>query len=88
TKVMGKGSFGKVCLGNYVITKVMGKGSFGKVCLGIHLYTYEVVAIKILNKKKLLNIISYDKIMKEIEIHKNIDHNHICKFYEYHENQE
>ncbi|SBT80394.1 serine/threonine protein kinase KIN, putative [Plasmodium malariae] len=74
-------------VGNYIITRRIGKGTFGKVCLGIHMHTYEMVAIKILNKNKLLNLISYDKIMKEIEIHKKIDHNHICKFYEVHENK-
>ncbi|SCO94030.1 serine/threonine protein kinase KIN, putative [Plasmodium malariae] len=74
-------------VGNYIITRRIGKGTFGKVCLGIHMHTYEMVAIKILNKNKLLNLISYDKIMKEIEIHRKIDHNHICKFYEVHENK-
>ncbi|CRG94738.1 serine/threonine protein kinase KIN, putative [Plasmodium gallinaceum] len=73
-------------VGNYIITNKIGKGTFGEVCLGIHMYTYEIVAVKILNKKKLLQMISYDKIMKEIEIHKSIDHNHICRFYEVHEN--
>ncbi|CRH01383.1 serine/threonine protein kinase KIN, putative [Plasmodium relictum] len=74
-------------IGNYIITNKIGKGTFGEVCLGIHIYTYEIVAVKILNKKKLLQMISYDKIVKEIEIHKKIDHNHICRFYEVHENR-
>ncbi|ETB56137.1 CAMK/CAMKL/AMPK protein kinase [Plasmodium yoelii 17X] len=74
-------------VGNYIIIKNIGKGTFGKVCLGMHTYTYEIVAIKILNKKKLLRIISYDKILREIKIHKKIDHNHICRFYEVHENK-
>ncbi|CAD2111525.1 CAMK/CAMKL/AMPK protein kinase [Plasmodium vinckei petteri] len=74
-------------VGNYIIIKNIGKGTFGKVCLGMHTYTYEIVAIKILNKKKLLRIISYDKILREIKIHKKINHNHICRFYEVHENK-
>lgn len=67
--------------------KKIGKGTFGKVCLGIHIYTHEIVAIKILNKKRLIEIINYDKIIKEIEIHKNINHNHICKFYDVYQNK-
>ncbi|SBS86604.1 serine/threonine protein kinase KIN, putative (KIN) [Plasmodium ovale curtisi] len=74
-------------VGHYIITGKIGKGTFGKVCLGIHMYTCEIVAIKILNKKKLLHLISYEKIMKEIKIHKNIEHNHICRFYEVHESK-
>ncbi|SOV25263.1 serine/threonine protein kinase KIN [Plasmodium sp. DRC-Itaito] len=75
-------------IGNYIVTKKkIGKGTFGKVCLGIHIYTHEIVAIKILNKKKLIEIINYDKIIKEIEIHKNINHNHICKFYDVYQNK-
>ncbi|CZU00238.1 serine/threonine protein kinase KIN [Plasmodium falciparum NF54] len=75
-------------IGNYIVTKKkIGKGTFGKVCLGIHIYTHEIVAIKILNKKRLIEIINYDKIIKEIEIHKNINHNHICKFYDVYQNK-
>ncbi|ANQ09534.1 Serine/threonine-protein kinase [Plasmodium coatneyi] len=69
----------------YIITKQIGKGTFGKVCLGIHIHTHEIVAIKILNKKKLQKLISYEKIMKEIKIHEQMDHNHICKLYEAYE---
>ncbi|GAW82544.1 serine/threonine protein kinase [Plasmodium gonderi] len=72
---------------NYIIIKKIGKGTFGKVCLGIHIHTQEMVAIKILNKKRLKRLISYDKIMKEIEIHQQMNHNHICQFYEVYENR-
>ncbi|EUD69378.1 CAMK/CAMKL/AMPK protein kinase [Plasmodium inui San Antonio 1] len=70
---------------DYIITSQIGKGTFGKVCLGIHIHTHEIVAIKILNKKRLQRLISYEKIMKEIKIHEQMDHNHICKLYEAYE---
>ncbi|KJP86907.1 CAMK/CAMKL/AMPK protein kinase [Plasmodium fragile] len=70
---------------DYIITNQIGKGTFGKVCLGIHIHTHEIVAIKILNKKRLQRLISYEKIMKEIKIHEQMDHNHICKLYEAYE---
>ncbi|GAB68044.1 serine/threonine-protein kinase [Plasmodium cynomolgi strain B] len=70
---------------DYIITNQIGKGTFGKVCLGIHIHTHEIVAIKILNKKRLQQLISYEKIMKEIKIHEQMDHNHICKLYEAYE---
>ncbi|CAA9989606.1 serine/threonine protein kinase, putative [Plasmodium knowlesi strain H] len=76
---------GKELRKEYIITKQIGKGTFGKVCLGIHIHTHEIVAIKILNKKKLQRLISYEKIMKEIRIHEQMDHNHICKLYEAYE---
>lgn len=75
-------------IGNYIITKKIGRGTFGEVCMGLHTNTHEVVAIKILNKQKLSQIVSYDNIIKEIEIHKRIDHSHICKLYEVYENEQ
>ncbi|KMZ78818.1 serine/threonine-protein kinase [Plasmodium vivax India VII] len=78
---------GKGLRKEYLITSQIGKGTFGKVCLGIHIHTHEIVAIKILNKKKLQRLISYEKIMKEIKIHEQMDHNHICKLYEAYEDR-
>ena len=44
----------KQIIGNYQIEKTIGEGTFGKVKLGIHIPTEEKVAIKILEKDKII----------------------------------
>ena len=41
-------------IGNYMLLKTIGEGTFGKVKLGIHIPTEEKVAIKILEKSKMI----------------------------------
>lgn len=50
-------------IGNYIIgniswniDKTLGKGTFGKVKLGIHVLSGEKVAIKILEKDKIIDV--------------------------------
>lgn len=50
-------------IGNYIIgnirwniDKTLGKGTFGKVKLGIHILSGEKVAIKILEKDKIIDV--------------------------------
>ena len=42
-------------INNYMIKQTIGKGTFGKVKLGIHIPTNEKVAIKILEKNKMVD---------------------------------
>lgn len=43
-------------MGNYVLTRNLGEGTFGKVKLGIHTPTGEKVAIKVLEKSKIVDV--------------------------------
>ncbi len=42
-------------VGNYVLLKTLGEGTFGKVKLGVHTLTGEKVAIKVLEKDRIVD---------------------------------
>mgnify|MGYP003684654969 CR=1 FL=1 len=42
-------------VGNYVLSKTLGEGTFGKVKLGVHTLTGEKVAIKVLEKDRIVD---------------------------------
>ena len=62
--------------------KTIGEGTFGKVKVGVHILTGEKVAIKILEKEKILEAADVDRIAREIHILKIIRHPNIIQFYE------
>ena len=63
-----------ISLDKYENIKYLGKGTFGVVRLYQDKLTKEKVAIKIINKKKILNI-QYEAIIKrELNILQNIHH--------------
>jgi len=41
-------------VGNYILGKTIGEGTFGKVRLGTHIHTQEKVAVKILEKDRIV----------------------------------
>lgn len=43
-------------IGNYIIDKTLGKGTFGKVKLGHQILTGQKVAIKILEKDRIIDV--------------------------------
>jgi 5'-AMP-activated protein kinase catalytic alpha subunit len=76
-------------IGNYIIGKCMsildktlGKGTFGKVKLGIHAVSGEKVAIKILEKDKIVDVADVERVSREIHILKLIRHPNIIQLYE------
>lgn len=42
-------------VGNYVLSKTLGEGTFGKVKLGVHSLTGEQVAVKVLEKDRIVD---------------------------------
>jgi len=66
----------------YTIEKVIGKGTFGKVRLATHNATGEKVAIKILEKSKIIDMVDVERVSSEISILKSIYHPHIMQLYE------
>ena len=63
----------------YSIKKIIGKGTFSIVKLGIDRETGEKVAIKILEKKKILNKSDAERVDREINILKEINHLNLIK---------
>ena len=58
---------GKV-VGNYVLGRDLGKGTFGKVKVGSHQTTGEKVAVKILEKEKIVDVGDVERVAREIHI--------------------
>ena len=71
--------------GDYIIKETIGKGTFSKVKLGINKITGEKVAIKILDKSKILEKEDLDRIIREISILSKIDHENVIKIYQIYE---
>ena len=61
----------------YELKKTIGEGTFGKVKLGIHRYTNETVAIKILEKHRIVDESDVERVTREIQILKLIKHPNI-----------
>ena len=69
-------------LGDYIIKETIGKGTFSKVKLGINKLTGEKVAIKILDKSKILEKEDLERIIREMSILSKMDHKNIIKVYQ------
>ena len=69
-------------IGDYLLQKSIGEGTFGKVKLGIHQLTGEKVAIKILEKKRIIDVADIERVSREIHILKLIRHPNIIQLYE------
>lgn len=69
-------------IGHYLLGKTIGEGTFGKVKLGTQVMTGERVAIKVLEKQKILDISDVERVAREIHILKQIRHPHIIQLYE------
>ena len=69
-------------IGNYILFDQIGKGTFSKVTKAIHILTSQQVAVKILDKEKIEDEIDLERIIREIEILKNIHHPNIAQMYE------
>ena len=69
-------------LGNYILQKTIGEGTFGKVKLGYHILTNEKVAIKVLQKDKILEPEDMERVNREIRILKKLKNRNIIKIYE------
>ena len=57
--------------------KTLGEGPFGKVKQGNHILTGEKVAIKILEKVKIIDVTDVERVSREIHILKLIRHPNI-----------
>lgn len=60
----------------------LGKGTFGKVRVGTHLLTDEKVAVKILEKDKIIDAADAERVSREIHILKILRHPVVVQLYE------
>ncbi|XP_045479260.1 serine/threonine-protein kinase SIK2-like isoform X2 [Harmonia axyridis] len=68
-------------VGFYDIERTIGKGNFAVVKLARHRITKTEVAIKIIDKSKL-DAGNLQKVYREVDIMKRLDHSHIVKLYQ------
>uniref|UniRef100_A0AAY4B2G5 non-specific serine/threonine protein kinase n=1 Tax=Denticeps clupeoides TaxID=299321 RepID=A0AAY4B2G5_9TELE len=68
-------------VGFYEIIRTLGKGNFAVVKLARHKVTKTQVAIKIIDKTRL-NSSNLEKIYREVQIMKLLNHPHIIKLYQ------
>ncbi|ETV92363.1 CAMK/CAMKL/AMPK protein kinase [Aphanomyces invadans] len=69
-------------IGDYVLGKTIGRGTFGKVKIGMHLSTGEKVAVKILEKCRILEIADAERVAREIKILKRNFHTNVIQLYQ------
>merc|ERR1719504_12905 len=69
-------------IGQYVIGKSIGEGTFGKVKLGTHILSGEKVAVKILEKSKIVEVADVNRVTREIQILKRVRHPNVIQLYE------
>ena len=73
-------SHNSIQVGDYVYYQPkIGKGSFSKVYYGEHIVSKNTVAIKKISKKSIQKL-SLDRLMKEIDLLKELDHPNIVKY--------
>lgn len=72
----------------YTIIKDLGEGTFGKVKLASHNHTKEKVAIKVLEKNKIVDEGDRERVSREIQILKILRHPNITQLYEILEDEE
>eukprot|EP01023_Acetabularia_acetabulum_P045168 TRINITY_DN4573_c0_g1_i4.p1 TRINITY_DN4573_c0_g1~~TRINITY_DN4573_c0_g1_i4.p1 ORF type:complete len:480 (+),score=72.76 TRINITY_DN4573_c0_g1_i4:131-1570(+) len=72
---VGGGFFKQI--GEYLIGRTIGQGSYAKVKYGQHKDTHEPVAIKVMEKSKLIESKMVEQIKKEISIMKALNHPYI-----------
>lgn len=66
-------------LNAYKIDRTLGEGSFGKVKLASHRVTKQLVALKIMARKKLISRDMAGRVEREIEYLQLLRHPHIIK---------
>jgi len=73
-------------IGGYLIKNNLGEGTFGKVKLGIYLQTGEKFAVKIIDKKKLIEKNDQIHLKRELDLLQKLNHINIISVYEIFEN--
>jgi len=75
----------EVMIGDYIVKHTIGKGTFSRVKLGINKYTGEKVAIKMLDKLKIVEKEDLERIIREMRMLSELDNEHVIKVYQIYE---
>ena len=75
-------------IGNYLIGQTLGEGTFGKVKLGIYLPKDEKVAIKVLEKKRMINKDDHIRLKREFDMINEFNHPNVILVHEIFETNE
>ncbi|KAH1045157.1 hypothetical protein GYH30_026385 [Glycine max] len=73
---------GSVLMQRYELGKLLGQGTFAKVYHARNLITGMSVAIKVVDKEKILKVGMIDQIKREISVMRLIRHPHVVELYE------
>lgn len=73
---------GSVLMQKYEIGRMLGQGTFAKVYHARNLVTSQNVALKVIDKEKVLKVGLMDQIKREISIMRLVRHPHIVQLYE------
>ncbi|XP_075496175.1 CBL-interacting protein kinase 2-like [Primulina tabacum] len=73
---------GNILMKKYDVGRLLGQGSFAKVYYGRNLKTGQSVAIKVIDKEKVLKIGLMNQTKREISVMGLIKHENIVQFYE------
>lgn len=65
-----------------IMLRTLGKGSFGKVKEALHVASNEKLAIKILEKEKIVSMEDEVRVRREIDILMKVNHPHVVQVYE------
>ena len=76
----------EILIGDYILKHTIGKGTFSRVKLGINKNTGEKVAIKILDKKKIVEKADLERILREMKMLSELENEHIIKVFQIYEN--
>ena len=74
-----------VIIGDYYVKNTIGKGTFSRVKLGINKFTGEKVAIKILDKLKIVECEDLERIIREMKMLSELNNEHVIKVYQIYE---
>ncbi|KAL0231935.1 hypothetical protein PCE1_002932 [Barthelona sp. PCE] len=69
-------------VGSYLLGKIIGEGSFGKVRIATHIPTGARVALKVWEKRRIVDVADMERISREIHILKLLDHRNIVRLLE------
>lgn len=79
---MGTDMKGSILMQRYEVGRMLGQGTFAKVYHARNLKTSQSVAIKVIDKEKVLKVGLIDQIKREISVMRLVRHPHIVQLYE------
>ncbi|KAG9455218.1 hypothetical protein H6P81_008122 [Aristolochia fimbriata] len=73
---------GSILMQRYELGRLLGQGTFAKVYYARNIKTAQSVAIKVIDKEKVLKVGMMDQIKREISVMRLVRHPHVVQLYE------